>query len=107
MGIIMDIVSIREKIKNGEYELTLHTIKRCDSRNILLEEIEQVLAKGKVIEEYPDDKPFPSCLIMDFVRSCLPLYVVCAFSGEKAYIITAHWLDPTKWLDPWTRREKI
>jgi hypothetical protein len=34
-----------------------------------------------------------------------PLYVSCAFDGSYAYIITVHWYDPAKWVDPWTRKK--
>lgn len=62
--------------------------------------------KGEIIEDYSDDKPYPSCLIMGKIRDGFPLYVVCALSDRVYVIITAHWLDPEKWLDPKTRREK-
>ena len=74
-------------------------------RRITIEEISQVIRNGEVIEDYPEDKPYPSCLIMGKIRGGFPLYVVCAIS-DKIHIITTHWLDPEKWLDPKTRRER-
>ena len=71
----------------------------------LLEELKTVIYHGDVIEEYPDDRPSPSCLIVGRVRGGFPLYVVCGLA-RKVHIITVHWLDPAKWLDPQTRREK-
>ena len=37
-----------------------------------------------------------------------PLYVSVGYDEENdtLYMITVHWLDPEKWDDPWTRREK-
>jgi hypothetical protein len=35
-----------------------------------------------------------------------PLYVSCAFDGNRAYIITVHRYDSERWLDPWTRRKE-
>ncbi|MBU3911755.1 MAG: DUF4258 domain-containing protein [Candidatus Omnitrophica bacterium] len=74
-------------------------------RGVSLEEIKYVISTGEIIENYPDDKPYPSCLIMGYVRKSEPLYVLCSI-GELLHIITVHWLDPAKWLDPKTRREK-
>lgn len=85
--------------------MTVHARKRMGLRKITTEEIESVVMSGEVIEDYPNDKPYPSCLIMGKIRDGFPLYVVCAL-GDKVYVITAHWLDPEKWLDPKTRREK-
>lgn len=97
---------IRKKFNAGEYQLTRHSQRRCDSRGISLEEIKEVINKGEIIEIYPKDSPYPSCLILGYVRKNEPLYILCAL-GNIVHIITVHWLDPTKWLDPKTRREKM
>lgn len=96
---------IRQKIHAGKYEMTFHARERAALRKITMSEIKEAMLCGEIIEKYPDDKPFPSCLIMGQVREGFPLYVVCAVS-DLVHIITVHWLDPTKWLDPKTRRER-
>jgi hypothetical protein len=96
---------IRQKLLGGEYKITRHAQRRCDSREISLEEIKQAILTGEIIENYPHDKPYPSCLILGHIRTHQPLYVLCAL-GETIHIITVHWLDPAKWLDAKTRREK-
>ncbi len=102
---MIDLSKIRSLVKNGLYKITLHAQKRMDQRGITLEELKKVIYDGEVVEEYPGDRPYPSCLFMGKVRGDLPLYVVCGL-GPKAHVITVHWLDPDKWLDPKTRREK-
>ena len=99
------IEEIRRKIHDGAFQITRHCQRRCDSRGITLTEIKYVITKRKVIETYPKDSPYPSCLILGYVRHGEPLYVLCAL-GNIVHIITVHWLDPVKWLDPKTRREK-
>ncbi len=96
---------IQKKFSRGKYQITRHALKRCDSRGIELNEIKEVIANGEAIEVYPNDFPYPSCLILGYVRGGEPLYVLCAL-GDIVHIITVHWLDPAKWLDPKTRREK-
>jgi len=96
---------IHQKLVKKEYIITRHAQRRCDTRGISLEEIKHVISRGEIVESYPDDKPYPSCLIMGYVRKNEPLYVQCAL-GDLVHIITVHWLDPAKWLDPKTRREK-
>jgi Domain of unknown function (DUF4258) len=59
----MDINLIRSKIRDDKYELTLHAIRRRTERKISTRDIEDVILNGEIIEEYHDDKPFPSCLI--------------------------------------------
>jgi hypothetical protein len=101
----MELRIIRSLLKQGKYKITLHAQVRMDQRLITLKELKETILQGKVVETYPHDKPFPSCLVMGKVRGGFPLYVVCALS-DIVHIITTHWLDPTKWLDPTTRREK-
>lgn len=102
----MDVELLKQGILRKTYRLTFHVIKRCDQRGITIDNIEQVILQGEIIEEYPDDKPYPSCLITGKVRNDMPLYVVCAYGEQMVHIITAHWLDPKKWLNPKTRRDK-
>lgn len=44
--------------------LTQHSRRRFMERGILLEDVVNELNNGSIIEEYPDDYPFPSCLIL-------------------------------------------
>ena len=44
--------------------------------------------------------------LMQMVREKEPLYVSLGFTGEWVIIITVHWYDPRKWIDPCTRRKK-
>lgn len=101
----MAIDRIRRLLGLGKYQITLHAQKRLDQRNITIHELKEAILHGTVIESYPHDKPYPSYLIMGKIRAGFPLYVVCAVSN-KLHIITAHWMDPEKWMDPYTRREK-
>jgi hypothetical protein len=101
----MDIEKLRNKEITSEYRISRHAQKRLDERAISNEEFIQVILSGEIIEDYPNDKPYPSCLIMGYVRNDEPLYVVCAVN-DLVHIITVHWIDYKKWLDPKTRREK-
>lgn len=101
----MDLRKISDLIRVGKYKLTLHIQERMDQRGITLAELKDVIYYGEIIEEYTHDKPFPSCLIMGQIRGGFPLYAVVAVEKE-VHFITVHWMDPAKWLDPKTRREK-
>ncbi len=101
----MDFKKLQSLVKKGKYLITLHAQKRMDQRGITIEELKEIIYHGSIVEEYKDDKPYPSCLIMGRVKGGFPLYAVCALE-KKVHIVTVHWLDPEKWLDPTTRREK-
>ena len=55
---------------------------------------EGCIRDGEVIEDYPDDYPFPSCLILGH-----GIHVVCGIGEGKAWIVTAY--RPT--LDKWEK----
>lgn len=79
--------------------------------NVSLESREQairVLTEGAIIEQRPDDTPYPMCLMMATVEEGRPLYVAFGYdeTDERIYVVTVHWLDPDKWEDPWTRRRQ-
>ena len=99
-----DIEGIREAIRLGKYIVRRHARRRMEERQVRHDTALEVILEGKVIEEYPSAEPFPKCLVMKHIEG-EPLYVSCGFNGETAYIITVHWYDPEKWIDPWTRRE--
>jgi len=101
----MDINPIRSKIKNDEYELTLHAIRRRVERKISTHDIENAILNGEIIEEYPDDKPFPSCLIAGQTRGGELLYVVCAIA-PVVKIITVYVHKEDEWVDHRRRKEK-
>ncbi|KPV64662.1 MAG: hypothetical protein AOA65_0877 [Candidatus Bathyarchaeota archaeon BA1] len=47
-------------------------------KNVLTDDVISALLDGEVIEKYPDDKPFPSCLVYGRAKDRKPLHVVCA-----------------------------
>lgn len=68
---------------------------------ILEQEVNEVALNGKIIEIYPDDEPYPSCLIYGRTSEDRPLHVVCAYSKESdiVIIITVYHPDPARWSD--------
>jgi hypothetical protein len=70
------------------------------------EGVEAVL-KGKIIEDYPEDKPYPSCLVYGKTSDERPLHIVCAYAKDvnKAIIITVYQPRSDQWID-FERRKK-
>lgn len=64
--------------------------------------------QGEIIEDYPDDKPYPSCLIYGNTFSQKPVHSVWAYNQENrwAVVITVYRPDPQRWIDWRTRRPK-
>ena len=77
---------------------TGHSIQKIFERNIEPEDIEESIKNGEVIEEYKDDKPYPSFLILNFINE-KPLHIVGAYDKDTdmIYIITSYYPDITIW----------
>lgn len=80
-------------------------MQRLIKRNILRNDVKQVLLTGKIIEEYPTDYPYPSCLILGIISSFVPLYVVCGIGEGRLWIITAYRPDESMWDASYTKRK--
>lgn len=74
-------------------------------------EVFEAVLDGKIIETYPEDEPYPSCLICCLIYGRTsenrPLHIVCAYARESdiVIIITVYQPDPDKWID-FERRKK-
>ena len=55
----------------------VHAIEAMFERHINETDVQYVLVTGKTIESYPDDKPYPSRLVLGW-RGSRPLHVVVA-----------------------------
>lgn len=80
-----------------------HAIRRMFERGISVTDVEYVLNHGKVIEDYPNDKPYPSCLLLATLTG-KPLHLVCAVNGDERIIITVYEPDRTLWSADFSRR---
>ena len=83
----------------------LHAIQRMFERNVNTEELRQIIDKGKVIERYVNDSPYPSKLILGIVNN-RPLHVVVNENkeGNNIVVITVYEPDPRKWIKNDVRR---
>lgn len=71
-------------------------------------EVSEAVCSGEVIEEYPEDKPYPSVLICGRTTSDRPLHIVCAHDIEEnlSIVITVYQPNPDLWID-YKRRKKL
>jgi hypothetical protein len=70
-------------------------------------DVEHVLNKGRVIAEYPEDKPFPSRLVLGWIKG-RPLHVVAADDHEhkQTIVITVYEPEATQWEEGFIERKK-
>ena len=67
----------------------MHIMTRLLQRGISLDDVTFAIETGEIIEDYPDDYPYPSCLILGCDKSAQALHVVCGASETELWLITA------------------
>ena len=72
---VKSLDTVRKQLANAEIDLTLHVARRLVQREISELDLRQAGARAMVIEEYPDDKYSPSCLMLGFADTGRPLYI--------------------------------
>lgn len=86
-----------------------HALMRMGKRNIIIDEVEEAIVSTVLVEDYPNDFPFPSQLLLGYTANTRPLHVVLAinpFSGVPI-VITAYEPDAQEWeMDLVTRKGK-
>lgn len=101
----MDIDKIKHLCINKSLRWTNHMLIRLLQRQIALSDIEAALLSGEVIELYPEDYPYPSCLILGFTVKNTAIHIVCGVSETELWLITAYYPDKTEWTDGFKRRK--
>jgi hypothetical protein len=102
---MMTLEEIRQRMTAGEFEFSRHAFKRAVERNISEQEIRDASRAAGVIEDYPDDKYAPSCLLLGFTPTGRPLHIQVSYvESARLKIITIYEPDPREWYDYRLRR---
>ncbi len=89
------------------YSFSGHAFRRMAERGFSPDIIKNVIENGCVIKEYPDDKPYPSRLILGFYEN-RPIHIVCTYNqyDKTEYIITVYEPDTELWTEDFKSRRK-
>ena len=76
----MEISAIKDKCQDETIEVTQPMLRRLQQRHITYCEVKEAILQGEIIEEYPTDFPYPSCLILGVTIAGQILHVVAGLS---------------------------
>ena len=86
--------------------ISLHGQLRLNERNISIDDVMNAIDQGEIIEQYPEDFPLPSCLLLGISIKGTYIHVVVSLNNGKN-LITAYIPGADKWeSDLKTRKEK-
>ena len=105
MATMAILADIRSKVAQGLFEFSKHAVDQSMVRHISVQDVREALAHGKVIEDYPDDKYGPSCLILGFTTDQRPLHIQCSYPSRSFLkIVTLYEPETEQWIDFEIRR---
>ena len=102
----LDLIDeLKRKVSLGEFELSRHATEQMADRQISLQEIHEAVRHGSVIEDNPNDKYWPSCLLFGQTTQGRMLHLLCSYPTRLLVkVITLYEPNPNEWLDGRTRR---
>ena len=102
----MDIEWLRARISAGQYVVSVHAERERLAEDIDLTEIEEVLLRGHILEDYPTDRRGASCLVLGFAKG-RAIHVVCGQRESHVVVITVYLPLPPVWtaIDQRKKRE--
>ena len=103
---LIEIEQLRSYFEDDTVFVTEHAAERFRQREIKISDIRNAVNTGIIIEQYPDDFPFPSCLILGNDKNGNYIHVCMSDEGTASCIITAYYPDPKKWNDDMRTRKE-
>ena len=85
--------------------MTDHVLDRISERDIKYDDIKQAILSGEIIEQYPDDYPYPSYLILGLSVENKQLHAVIGMGKGKLWVVTAYYPSSDKWEDDYRTRK--
>ena len=87
--------------------ISQHAFMRLRERGISTDDVIAGIRSGEIIEQYPNDYPFPSCLVLGWMIDSKPIHTVCGVGDGKLWVITAYIPGTDKWEDDFKTRKAV
>ena len=94
---MIEIEKLRKYFSEDRIFATAHAAERFRQRKINIKDIRNTINSGEIIEQYPDDYPYPSCLVLGENLRGEKIHAVLSDEGTASRIITAYFPDVEKW----------
>ena len=103
--IIID--TIRQLCEAEALRWTNHVLIRLIQRKITTDDVVCALLNGEIIEQYPTDYPYSSCLVLGIARNGETLHIVCGVGEDELWLITAYYPNHDEWTNDYRERKEI
>ncbi len=92
------IEEIKKLVWEDKIIISKHANSRMVERNVLADDIANLILNGEIIESYPDDFPCPSVLMFRLLPG-KPCHVVVAKCLDYLRIVTVYLPDEDEWIN--------
>lgn len=95
-----DEARIQSRIRT-HIKFTEHARLAMRDDNLTTLDVLEAIRNFEIIEEYPDARPFPACLLLCWEKGKKPLHVVCGLPehANMLIIVTVYIPSKEKWPD--------
>ena len=94
---MIEIETLRRYFSEDKIFATMHAEERFRQRGISIRDVGNAVKFGEIIEQYPDDYPYPSCLVLGENLRGEKIHAVLSDNGTLSRVITAYFPDVDKW----------
>jgi hypothetical protein len=85
---------------------SVHAIKRMFQRGITADGVIETATHGELVEDYPNDTPYPSRLVLGWPRGrAIHAVVAENAADDQLIVVTVYEPDPAEW-EPGFKRRK-
>src|SRR5437879_4075687 len=90
------MAQIRQAVAAGSYRYTVHGAQQRIARGLHRQDIEEAMASGEIIEDYPQHHYGPACLVLGRTSQSKLLHICCSVR-PVVDIITVYEPIPSEW----------
>ena len=102
---MIEIHNLQKYFLEDKVFVSEHAAERFRQRGIRIADIRNAVNVGEIIEQYPNDYPYPSCLVLGKNISKEIIHAVLSDEGNSSRIITAYFPDSDKWNEDFKTRK--
>ncbi len=102
------VMEIRRNVASDKFEFSKHAVDQSIMHQIQVNEIEEAIANGQLIEDYSNNKYNSSYLICGFTQSQRPIHIKCSYPNRPLIkIIAIYEPDPERWSENFSIRKSV
>jgi hypothetical protein len=101
---VTDLEAVLERIyaqaATENIRITQHAQQEMVEEDITLDKVLQAMARGHILENYPEHRRGIGCLLNGLTQKSRPLHSACTTARPGLIIITVYEPKPPKWMTP-------